>query len=167
MQKTKFKMENIKIVLHVGFIFILTLVCSNCGKTPESGTTSGTFSDVYTKTIKGSSCVECHSPTGMAKLNYGVQLDFTSQSTSYSTLTNNNVVTASDMTGTCGSAKLIVSGSPSTSYFAAVLISQYNVSNFGGISGCTPYRTHLSDLNISAAEQTSITDWITNGAQNN
>ncbi|MBI5139028.1 hypothetical protein HZA26_00220 [Candidatus Nomurabacteria bacterium] len=159
-------MKKINIVYCSNLTLILVFVFASCGKVPAPSTTTGTFTDVY-NTIKTANCMECHSPTGAAKVNSGVQLDFSTQTTSYSTLTNNHVVTATDIIGTCGTAKLVIAGSPDTSYLAAVLISKYNVTNFAGILGCTPYTVHLTDQHITDSDQSSIIDWIKNGALNN
>lgn len=147
------------------FILPLFILLCRCGQTPTSTPTltEGTFTHVYEKTLK-SACIECHVPTGAAFKTDGVLLDFTSQAKAYSTLTTSSVTGGSSKT-TCGSAKIVKATKVEDSYLAAVLFTEYNISNFAGISGCTPYTLHLTDQNISSTEKNSITTWIKNGAK--
>jgi hypothetical protein len=110
-------------------------------------------------------CIECHVPTGAATVNNGVQLDFSTQALAYQTLTAKKV-TGSTSSGICPNVSIVTAGDPTKSYLAAVLFAKYNATNFAGVSGCSPYSVHLQDQNISDAEQTSIINWITNGAKN-
>ena len=151
------------LVLTLALPFFLT----DCGKIPglDGTPASGTFGSVY-RTITTANCTQCHVPGGAATTDSGVQLDFTSQATAYSTLTSLNV-TATSSKNICNGVKIVKSGEPAKSYFAAVLISTYNTSNFAGVTGCTPYNVHLENQNLSEAEKTSIVSWIQNGAPNN
>ena len=143
----------------------LLITLARCGLVPDTTTpASGTFGSVYVA-LKSNNCTECHVPGGAATV-AGAQLDFTTQSTAYTTLLSKSVSATSSI-GTCGSAKIVTAGDVSKSYLAAVLISSYSTSNFAGVTGCTPYSAHLTDTNMSAAEKTSVTDWIKNGALNN
>ncbi len=141
----------------------LMLMLSRCGQ-KDSGPASGTFSHVYTVTLK-TACIECHVPTGAATVSNGVTLDFSTQAKAYSTLTG-SVVTGQTSSGICANVKIVTASDLAKSYLAAVLFSDYNISNFAGKTGCSPDTTHLSRENLSAAEKTSITTWITNGAKN-
>lgn len=153
---------NRRIVFFVGIIF-LTFGLVQCGKIADEPA-SGTFGSVY-KALKNNSCQECHVPTGSATVTSHVELDFTSQTTAYTTLIN-GTVKGSTSVGTCSGVKLVVPSSPSTSYLAAVLFSSYSHDDFGK-TGCTPYSTHNSvDTHVTSTEQKSIIDWISNGAQN-
>lgn len=142
--------------------FLLT----QCGKITTTTTpTSGTFASVYS-ILLSNNCNECHIPTGAATTNNHVTLNFTSATTAYTTLTQNSVTGASS-TGTCGTVKIVSAGSLSKSYLIGVLVQSYNISNFAGVTGCTPYSTHLQDTHLSSSDQTSLTTWIQNGALNN
>ena len=95
----------------------------------------------------------------------GVQLDFSNQANAYHDLTTYGVTGSDDVTN-CGSARMVVANSPATSYFVAVLMQSYEA-GFVQATGCTPYTAHYQDQNISAAEQSSIVQWINAGAPNN
>lgn len=144
--------------------FMIAAILSSCGNNTanDATTTSGSFSSIYTTTIS-TACINCHVTGGSSN---GSQLDFSSKALAYSTLTTKHVTGGSSV-GTCGSASIVLAGSPSTSYLAAVLVSGYSSSNFAGISGCQPYSTHLIDQNLSTAEKNSIIAWIQGGALNN
>ena len=144
-------------------VVALALALSGCGKKEESFT-SGTFTAVYNQTIKGQNCNECHVPGGSAA-NVGVGLDFTSQATAYQTLVS-EMVSGAGSSG-CSALKIVVAGSPSTSYLVPVLISSYATNGFGGQTGCQPINTHHSLVNLSTDEQSSLIAWIQGGAQNN
>ncbi|MCB0365170.1 MAG: hypothetical protein H6624_18910 [Bdellovibrionaceae bacterium] len=135
------------------------------GDEKPSSTDPSKFSSIYTNILRFHNCHSCHSPGGSAYDTDGVQLDFSTQALAHSTLTTKNVTGATSV-GTCGSVK-IVNTTPQTSFLAGVLFSTYHISNFAGVSGCTPYSVHLSDQNLSSSEETAIVDWINAGAQNN
>ncbi len=147
-----------------GLVLGVLLVFSGCSKKTDSPAV-GTFGYVYQNTLK-TACIECHVPSGAAYASHGVQLDFSTQDTAYSTLLAKNV-TGSSSTGTCSGIRIVSPSTPASSYLAGVLISSYHISNFAGVSGCTPYANHLSDQNLSAEEQTSLIEWIQGGALNN
>ncbi len=138
-----------------------TLALSNCGKKDE---TSTTFATVYTETLS-TSCVACHDTPGSGAQN-GAGLNFSSQALAYSTLTAGNV-TATTSVGTCGSVRLVVASSPSTSYLLGTIIQGYSSSSFAGVTNCTPYAGHFSSLNLSSTQQNNLVSWIQGGAQNN
>jgi hypothetical protein len=138
-------------------LFVLSL--ADCGQNPLSTEpASGTFGSVY-QTIRTANCVVCHVVGNSAS--YG-DLDFTSQTTAFTTLTTKKV-TGPASVGQCGTFNLVVAGSPATSYFAAVLFTDYA----SGYGSCVPYSLHHTDQNITADEQASFVAWIQNGALNN
>ncbi len=160
-------MENRKLLSRIGVLCIASawiLIFTRCGSSPDPEPASGTFSNVY-KTFQKKGCTECHTPGG-AGFTAGSQLNLSSQATAYTSLTTLNV-TATASVGTCGTVKLVSSGQPNQSYLTAVLLDSYNTSNFGGVTGCSPFNGHLtSSYTYSDAEKTSLVDWITNGAKN-
>ncbi len=126
-----------------------------------------TFTAIYKNTIEGSAeCISCHSPTGSATALDGVQLDFSTQSQAYLTLTSKKVNGATAR-GTCGSVSIVSSGSPESSYLMGILFSDYGTNDFAGVSGCLPVTTHYSILNLTSSEKTAISQWISEGALNN
>jgi hypothetical protein len=143
-------------------LFVLLTLC-HCGQAPETTPTytSGTFSSVYNVTLK-TACIQCHVSPGIN----GVKLDFSTQALAYQTLLASKV-TGNTTSGICPNVSIVVAGNVSKSYLAAVLIAKYNTPNFSSVSGCSPYSVHLQDQNLSAAEQTSLTDWISGGALDN
>lgn len=148
----------------------LALTLTHCGTSTAPTTStptaaSGTFTNVYT-TVLQTACIECHVPGGAATVNNGVTLDFTTQQTAYTTLTT-NTVSATDTKTECAGVKIVVPGNANSSYLAAVLFSDIDTANFGGVTGCTPYNVHQQDQSISASERTSILAWINGGALNN
>ncbi len=148
------------------FVFVLGLIpffLSNCGD--KAADTSANFSTIYTSMLK-TACAQCHVPGTPAYNTNGVHLDFTTSATAYSTLLANYVAGTSS-TGTCSGIKIVAANAPTQSYLAGVLFQDYHVNNFAGKSGCTTYATHLSDQNITPAEEASILAWINAGAPNN
>jgi hypothetical protein len=147
-------------------LLALLMVLTHCGKVEEAtGPASGTFGHVY-KAIKSNNCDECHVPTGAATVNSNVQLDFTSQTTAYTTLMN-TTVTGGASVGTCGAVKNVTASDPTKSYFAGIMVPAYRMDNFAGATGCLPVNTHIEQYSFSGDEQTSLTNWIKNGALNN
>lgn len=139
-------------------VLSLPIFIGRCGKL---GPPAGSFGDVYQNVIVSANCAaQCHVPGGTAT-SAGAQIDFTSQTTSYDTLTTKSVGGASSVG--CGAVKIVKSGDPSKSYLAAVLISTYNTTTVG----CTPLNTHITGIaNLSETQKSSIVTWITNGAKN-
>lgn len=134
------------------------LVLGRCSKQESEGP----FTKIYNNTLSRK-CVDCHNPSGQATLNYNVQLNFTLNSAAYQTLLAGGVQGATS-TGTCGSVRIVAAGSPSTSYLLSQVVPSYYSTNFGGVSGCTPYSGH--QVNLSQSEQDELVSWIQNGAQN-
>lgn len=141
---------------------VLLFVVARCGqKDPEPGT----FGAVY-KSLKTSNCNTCHVPTGAATKDSETTIDFTSQETAYATLSPGTATVKGKTSKTiCANVKLVATTAAS-SYLAAVLFSDYNKSNFGGKTGCSPITDHFSYQNLSSSEKDSIVNWITNGAKN-
>lgn len=137
-------------------------VLPQCGT--KTSAPSGTFTAVYTNTLS-TACGSCHLPGGSAAAD-GVKLDFSTQATAYSTLVGTTVA-ANDVVGTCGGVKLVAPSSPATSYLVGTLITSYGGTAFETATGtsCVPYAGH--SVNLSADEESSLTAWIQNGAQNN
>ncbi len=142
----------------------LSLLLTHCGN--KAADISNNFSSIYATTFKTANCVFCHAPGTSTYVTKQVPIDFTTVTTAYSTLTGSNVSGISSI-GTCSGVKIVSAGYPAQSYLAGVLFQSYATANFASKSGCTPYATHLSDQNISAAEQAAIIAWITAGALNN
>jgi hypothetical protein len=139
-------------ILAVTMVFLVS-----CSKPDDSSQ----FTAVY-QTLNSNNCIGCHSSTGAATA-AGVQLDFSSQALAYATLTT-KTVTGTSSSGICAGVPIIVAGNASSSYLVAVLIASAAHTNFYK-SGCTPYNGHLSDTNISPADQQAIMNWIQNGAK--
>jgi hypothetical protein len=146
------------------FYFGVVLALAKCGNSGSSGPASGTFTNVYVNTLN-TACIQCHVPGGSA-FAAGATIDFTTQTTAYQTLTT-SFVSATDVKATCGAVKIVAANDPADSYLAGVLFKTYYKSSNFGVPGCSPYNAHLSDQNLSSAEQTSIITWIQTGAPNN
>ena len=143
---------------------LLAVTLPRCGKAPDPTPASGTFGSVYAA-MTSNNCQVCHVPGGN---NNSSTFDLTSKTTAYSTLVGPKV-TGSVSKGTCGTVKLVVASSPSTSYLAGILFSTYNTANFGGASGCTTFYTGHTSISqpLTTDQQTSLIAWIQNGALNN
>jgi len=142
-----------------GWIFTLIFLgaCSQLEPAP-------TFTELYTDVIQKTGCADCHTPGGSGTL-AGVQLDFSTQAQAYSTLLNKSV-TGTTSVGICSGVAIVTEGRPESSYLAAVLIPSYQISDFGGVSGCTPLNTHTEEQYLTSAQQTQIEKWISAGANN-
>lgn len=159
--KKLFSSRILKWIAPVAAVGILA-VLPQCGT--KTSAPSGTFTAVYTNTLS-TACGSCHVPGGAGTTD-GTTLDFTTQTTAYSTLLN-SVVSGGSSKNTCPNIKIVVPGSPSTSYLVGTLITSYGGTAFETATGtgCSPYAGH--SVNLSADEETSLTAWIQNGALNN
>ncbi len=121
----------------------------------------GTFSHVYNTVL--SDCLQCHNGENPSDFS---ELDFSTKEKAYSSLQGS--VSGPLASGNCAGVKLITEGSPTNSYFAAVLLTEFAVnSGIAGDADCVPYANHLQDQNLTESERNSIKDWITAGASNN
>lgn len=165
----------ILLVLLVGAIFDLT-ACSRATQHPVAPVQpeqvqfaddlgSSNFSSVYASTLS-TACVECHNPSGMATVNYNVQLNFMNKTAAFTSLTESSVNGATSA-GTCGPVKIVVPGQPANSYLIGTLIQRYANGNFGGVGGCTPYAGHYSIINLTSSQQTGLVGWVQDGALDN
>lgn len=143
-----------------------SLALSGCAK-KEDEFQEGTFSSVYHNTLKGT-CISCHVPGGAAYDISGVPLDFSSKETAYQTLLSKDVSGQSSSASPCGGKgiRIVNPNHPSDSYLVGVLIADYAINNFAGVSGCLPYAGHLYDTHLSTSEKSSLIKWIQGGAQN-
>jgi hypothetical protein len=135
------------------------------GVDSEALRAASTFSWIYAR-ILSSACVECHNPSGMATVNYHVQLNFADRSAAYATLlvgTVNGVTS----TGTCAPLRIVKPGSPRVSYLLGTLIQSYSSPNFGGIENCTPYAGHFSISHLSSEQKAALIGWVQSGALDN
>lgn len=123
------------------------------------------FASVY-GAVLSTACVECHNPSGMATVNYNVQLNFMNKAAAYTSLMESSVNGATS-TGTCGPVRIVVPGQPQNSYLIGTLIQRYASGNFGGVAGCTPYAGHYTIINLTSTQQTGLIGWVQDGAQNN
>lgn len=128
----------------------------------ESG---GTFTVVYKRTL-AVACVECHNPSGMATVNYNVQLNFADRAAAYTTLLA-STVNGVTSTGICGPVRIVNPGNPKLSYLLGTLIQNYGVPDFGGVPNCVPYSGHFQMLNLSAEQKANLVSWIQGGALDN
>ncbi len=124
-----------------------------------------TFSWIYAR-ILSTACVECHNPSGMATVNYHVQLNFADRSAAYTTLLV-STVNGVTSTGTCAPLRVVVPGSPKISYLLGTLIQSYSSGNFGGVDNCTPYAGHYSTIHLSNEQKSALVGWIQSGALDN
>ena len=138
------------------------LVVVGCSKTDDKTTDfPATFSNIYSK-ILSVTCVNCHTTGGGSS---GVNdLDFSNANNGYSDLFS--LVKSPSSPSTCTSVRRVVKNTPSQSYLAGVLFSDYNIDNFAGSSGCKPNTKHLGYWSPSTAEKNAIIDWIAAGASN-
>lgn len=125
---------------------------------------ANSFSQIYASTLS-TACIACHQPGASASADYGVELDFSSQSSAYATL--QGTVASATSRGQCGGVRIVAPGSPANSYLLAEVAQSYTSSNFGGVGGCTPAAVHYSALNLSQEQISAIADWIQAGAPNN
>lgn len=139
------------------------VLLNRCGM-EQSQAPSGTFRSVF-QAIQSNNCAECHTATGSAWINDNVQLEFANSASAYTGLTTKTVMGASSV-GICAGIKQVKPNSLAQSYLAGVLFADVHKNDFAGVVGCTPYATHLTDVNLSAAQVTSIKAWINNGAPN-
>lgn len=122
------------------------------------------FSQVYSETL-APACAQCHQPGGSATVDYGVNLDFSSRATAFSTLQGE--VASVTSRGQCGGVRLVSAGAYKNSYLAAEISRDYTNSNFGGVAGCIPSVFHYSVINLSQNQIDGVISWIQAGAANN
>jgi hypothetical protein len=128
----------------------------------DGTTTSGTFSDVYAKTLK-KDCLQCHDGADTAQFG---NLDFSTQANAYESLTT-GTVSGPSSSNICTGVKLVDAGSPASSYLLATLFTEYTAaSNYGGVAACIPYNAHALLDALSPSKKASMVAWITAGAPN-
>lgn len=144
----------------------LTWICfytASCSDSPKNkDLIEPTFTSLY-NLVFSQDCRDCHMPGGDAYDNYGIKLNFSTQSQAYSTLTSLGVTVG------CNGVS-IVSSTPETSYLMGTLYSDFRQNNFAGVGGCFPGNTHIEDTNISSlanSVRTQLIQWIDQGAPNN
>lgn len=136
---------------------VATLFMAGCAQQTDSNANS--FQQVYDASFSVT-CMNCHSGAGSSS---GTNLDFTSADAAFAGLINVAVQIPSNPSK-CGGVRRVVPGDATNSYLMGVLFSEDNRNNFAGSSGCQPPTTHLSLVNLSAAERSSIMAWINSGA---
>ena len=159
-----------KMCLRFGFLVRLSLsvvgvlLVANCGKSssgPDTTAVSPTLTSLYSN-VFSQNCIVCHVPGGASN---GSTLDFSSITTAYQTLLSAHV-SGTSTAGACASVRIVTPSHPETSYLEAVLDASYAKANFVQ-TGCTPYAVHLQNTNLSSAELSALSAWISNGAANN
>lgn len=148
---------------------LVALGLAGCGSSPSpTASTTTEFSKVWT-IVQAKNCNTCHNASNSASATNGFGvINFASQATAYATLTGGSTVKGVSASGNCGSVKLVAAANPTTSYLAGILFSDYNISNFGGVTGCTTaYNSHYSNATFSDADKATIIAWIKDGASNN
>lgn len=143
----------------IALTLFAAMYLASCSQGGGSGTTTQTFSSLYSNTFSG--CKQCHSPNGSATAS-GTKLDFTTSTTAYNTLVGTKTKSPSNLD--CASLTMVISGSSQTSYLTALFDTSLQNGNFNG-TNCRPENTHISY--ISQSDLSSITAWINQGAQNN
>ncbi len=151
-------------------ILILVIICScdskKLAQIPTTKVVSADFNSIYTE-ILSKNCVQCHEPEGSATVNNFVQLDFSTASSAYQTLTTETSTgVAANTNGQCFGVPLIVKSSPTESYMLATLSTQYNHTNFYK-TDCSPYLPDAHGATVSASDLDAIVKWIQDGALNN
>ena len=152
-----------KAVLALATMSVLFLSgCGEISKLTEGTTTSGTFSDVYTKTLNND-CIQCHDG---ADTNQFGNLDFSSQTKAYESLTS-GTVSGPSSGNICAGVKLVDAGVPASSYLLATLFTDYTASsNYAGVATCIPYNAHALLDALSSSKKASLVAWVTSGALN-
>jgi hypothetical protein len=150
--------------------------CSNTSSTPqeapdasgagEAATSSVTFTEVYTTIIEPDcSTSTCHNAANMENS----ALDMSSKATAYA-----NLVSAPASGYLCSSSGLdrVAPGDPSTSLLYLKVSSSMPPCGFQMPPDATALKGYaldagLAEPNLTAAQQTLISDWIKGGAHNN
>ncbi|MBX3017566.1 MAG: hypothetical protein KF767_06745 [Bdellovibrionaceae bacterium] len=145
------------LLLALGTGAALTLFLAGCAQQTDSNANS--FTQVYNASFSVT-CMNCHAGAGSSS---GTNLDFTSADAAYAGLINVAVQIPSNPSK-CGGVRRVVPGDATNSYLLGVLFSEDNHNNFAGSNGCQPPTAHLSLVNLSAAERSSLQAWINAGA---
>ncbi len=139
------------------------ILVSYCGK-KEDTKVEAKFSSIYSNVI--ASCAKCHVPGNDAYVTWANNLDLSSQSAAYTSLTSAASLPAKKPS--CDTTKYVVAGNPATSLLWAVLDNTTREAFSEVVPGCDPIAENLHGYGeISADARASIKQWITEGAQNN
>jgi len=144
--------------------FLVLITRCDSKKSTGTGAVSSTLSSIYTNVLSRN-CVQCHEPGASATVNNSTQVDFSSPSSAYQTLTS--LTSTGISTGSqCSNVPLVSIGHPEQSYLLATLSSDYFHTDFYQ-NGCTPYSPDAHGATLSSTELHAIVEWIQNGASNN
>lgn len=144
-------------------ILLSSLLYQGCGnKSSTDNAVSATYSSLYSN-VFSQSCVQCHQPGGSAEGN-GAEVDFSSQSRGYSSLTT-GTVKGVEAGSNCSGINIVSEGSATTSYMVGLLVSSENGRVYG--SNCTAIRTHIEANYLSSEAANALIQWVNEGAQNN
>jgi len=131
--------------------------CSETKKTEDSSL-QPTFTSIYSKLFV--SCRNCHLGVGSSS---GVDdLDFSNLNQAYSDLFN--LAKNPSNPSQCAGIYRVVRSEPNKSFLLGLILNTYNVNDFGGVPGCKPSVDHLSSLNFSDSEKSTLIQWIQQGA---
>lgn len=149
------KTQKLGFLLLVGVLFLIT-GCSETKKTDDS--LQPTFTSIYSKLFI--SCKNCHAGVGSSSA--VDDLDFSTLNQAYSDLFN--LVKNPSNPSQCAGLYRVVRNDPSKSFLLGLILNTYNVNDFGGVVGCKPSVDHLSSLNYTEAEKSTLIQWIQQGA---
>jgi hypothetical protein len=147
---------------HIFYMATIVTLLSQCGSDSSETKAPATlsFTSLHQANVF-SDCKTCHVPEGEVYTN-GVEIDFTSLDTAYTTLTT--LKSASPSNAACSDIDYVTARTPTSSYLAAVIIEEFNTSGFADKENCEPYNVHIEESYLTTAQQNDVKKWITDGA---
>jgi hypothetical protein len=164
MAKNCFKLELGAPVLAVVACAAAVMV-SYCGKKEEEAKVEAKFSSIYSNVLVG--CAKCHKPGTEVYSNSVQNLDFSSQSAAYSSLSQ--TMTSPTLKPLCSSSKYVKASDSENSILMGVLSESTRTAFAANNNGCQPIAISEMDAlsSVSAESVAAIKQWIDSGAANN
>jgi hypothetical protein len=141
------------------------VVVSYCGKKEEDAKVEAKFSSIYSNVLVG--CAKCHKPGTEVYTNSVQNLDLSSQSAAYASLSKN--MQAPVLKPLCSGSKYVKASDSANSVLMGVLDEATRVAFSANNGGCDPMALSEMDSlsSVSADAVTAIKQWIDAGAANN
>lgn len=132
---------------------------------PMSTQLTPTYSSLYAN-IFSQVCTQCHYPGGSAMLD-GVEVDFSSAATGFTTLTGGTVKGIQGGPG-CSGIRLVKAGAHTESYAIGLLVESESGRDYNpGPEVCIPPVFHVEGGFLSLEGAQALIQWVNEGAQNN
>lgn len=153
------KFPRMRSMIKLSLVSAVLLSAFACSEKKDDASANGNgFTAIYNASFSVS-CKNCHYAGAPAA---NSNLDMSNATVAYDGLLAR--VTSPGSLSTCTNQFRVSPGQPSKSYLLGMISGTYTTTNFNGEAGCGHPPTHKDGVNLTAAEVTSIVQWIQSGA---